>query len=843
MTSQKTKLLTTTLIAAMSIFGLCPASNFAAASARSTPARDGAGQDVAAKPHFSVRDGIEMQLPIALRGVRQEPEPTLTRTSPNGEYVAMVTKKGDLNLGKNAYTLWIYRTADIVRFLNQPKSSPMPAALPAMKVETLDRSVPSAGLPSSAIRNVKWYGDNHIAFVATGDNEPGNVYVYDLKNKSVRRLTNAAGTVVDYDISFQAGAVVFLARSLSTPQCEMPFPEPMKITTQSWMTAVGACNPGKPSEVANIYPRIRAYLARIGDPDNATPVSGEFWDVFTETNLQISPDGKWATMVATVDHPLPLRWQEHFRPDPGDYDFWGRNGGPTSDNPMPASGPSPFAQFHLIDLTKGLAKPMFDAPAAYHGVYAKSHWLPDSQSVLLTHTYLPAHTSPRGGAPEARKLNIVEYTIRTGDIRPIFTFEDGFARSKSKEIYGRTKLINGEQLAVFVNSKSDRRFLGHLGTETADVLLLTRTKGGWKRGKAAPLKHIAQPNRLEFFVEQDLNTPPNYAARDLRTGRKAVFTNLNPQLDGITVPKAQVFEWRTPSGAPWKGGLVLPPGHRPGQRVPLVIQVHCFEEEYFLIESSEPLESSPFAGRALAGAGIAVLQVNANSEDVLMTLTKGEPGQGTAFSEGMESAVAQLHELGLIDRERVGIIGWSAGGRAVLSALTKSKVNFGAAIISDAASVGPVTYSLGAAAPGDTAIPIEDYTEGYPWGDGLENWIRNQPFYHMDRVNAALRIEVNNRLASIYFYDLLTVRNRLSKPTELYIYEGASHAPLNPMQRHISSQGTIDWMSFWLMGRESNDPAKAEQYKAWRDMKNKASRTATAGISTAATRDRSALEN
>lgn len=35
-----------------------------------------------------------------------------------------------------------------------------------------------------------------------------------------------------------------------------------------------------------------------------------------------------------------------------------------------------------------------------------------------------------------------------------------------------------------------------------------------------------------------------------------------------------------------------------------------------------------------------------------------------------------------------------------------------------------------------------------------------------------------------------------------------------------SQQGNVDWFTFWLKGEEDPNPAKAEQYKRWRELRN-----------------------
>jgi len=46
-----------------------------------------------------------------------------------------------------------------------------------------------------------------------------------------------------------------------------------------------------------------------------------------------------------------------------------------------------------------------------------------------------------------------------------------------------------------------------------------------------------------------------------------------------------------------------------------------------------------------------------------------------------------------------------------------------------------------------------------------------------------------------------------------------THPLTNPAQRLVSQGGTVDWFDFWLNGHEDPDPAKAEQYARWRELK------------------------
>jgi len=59
----------------------------------------------------------------------------------------------------------------------------------------------------------------------------------------------------------------------------------------------------------------------------------------------------------------------------------------------------------------------------------------------------------------------------------------------------------------------------------------------------------------------------------------------------------------------------------------------------------------------------------------------------------------------------------------------------------------------------------------------------------------------------------------LHKPTELVMLNTDEHVLTNPAMRMASQGGSVDWFRFWLQGYEDPDPAKAEQYKRWRELK------------------------
>src|SRR5205807_9922760 len=59
----------------------------------------------------------------------------------------------------------------------------------------------------------------------------------------------------------------------------------------------------------------------------------------------------------------------------------------------------------------------------------------------------------------------------------------------------------------------------------------------------------------------------------------------------------------------------------------------------------------------------------------------------------------------------------------------------------------------------------------------------------------------------------------LKKPVDLIMLNTDEHVLTNPAVRMASQGGSVDWFRFWLQDYEDPDPAKAEQYVRWRELR------------------------
>lgn len=166
---------------------------------------------------------------------------------------------------------------------------------------------------------------------------------------------------------------------------------------------------------------------------------------------------------------------------------------------------------------------------------------------------------------------------------------------------------------------------------------------------------------------------------EIEEGRYRRMTVSNPWLDEVALGQQAATTIRASDGVDVEGVLILPVGYADGDRHPLVIVAHGGPESHYsdgwVTRYSEP-------GQVLAGRGYVVWYPNYRSSTGYgVAYAKNDHGDlmGREFEDHID-AIAAFDELGLIDRERVGIVGGSYGGYTAAWAATKESEHFAAAV-------------------------------------------------------------------------------------------------------------------------------------------------------------------
>ncbi|HEX2715375.1 MAG TPA: prolyl oligopeptidase family serine peptidase, partial [Candidatus Acidoferrales bacterium] len=185
---------------------------------------------------------------------------------------------------------------------------------------------------------------------------------------------------------------------------------------------------------------------------------------------------------------------------------------------------------------------------------------------------------------------------------------------------------------------------------------------------------------------------------------------------------------------------------------------------------------------------------------------------------GFETLVRKLSAEGVIDPARVGAIGFSRSVYHVLAALVANRPKLAAASVTDGVNLGYFQYL--ASVDNGVGWDAEAINGGKPFGaEGLKNWLARSPEFNMDKVQTPLLLLLAGVASAVADWEPYAALRYLKKPVDLIMLQPGSHVMTNPTQRLASETTNVDWFRFWLKGEEDPNPAKAEQYNRWRELR------------------------
>jgi|HubBroStandDraft_6_1064221.scaffolds.fasta_scaffold03860_4 dipeptidyl aminopeptidase/acylaminoacyl peptidase len=679
----------------------------------------------------------------------------LAHFSPDGKKVVVIVRKGNLESNTREYSLLLWRTDDVLR-------SPSPKVVLKM----------SSSSNRQAIEDIMWLADNErIAFLGEQPEESHQVYIYNLRTRVLKRITNHRTNVLSYTMTPEGDKVAYVAEEpIRSIWDKRSLRSGILVSTQLLSSLVvgqegGAVNGSNQP----FFQSSNRTSHRIRTSNKISP---------SAEGLSISPDGRYL-LLPTLVAERPEIWSEYSDPEmqrmtalrlfPGQY--------------------SELKQLQMIDLLTGESRLLLRSPLS-PTLPATVAWRPDGHSVVVTGTYLPLDNTDTQER-QARRLSTfaVEVDVASGRFTKI-----------------TNEALSFPHWATQANILSFEDPMLARAHDYRARVFFRRNGDKWERTREIATGQI-HPQLLE---EEDMNTPPKIFAVDPVKHVKGLLLDPNPQFNELDFAKVEEIHWRGLDGQDSIGGLYLPVSYDPGKRYPLVIQTHGWLSKAFWIDG--PFTTA-FAAQPLAGKGIMVLQVNEIYED---TGTSREVNRAVASYEG---AVKYLDEKGLIDPNRVGIIGFSRTCMFVKYALSHSNYHFVAASVTDGVDAGYFQYLMYANSYPVYAQDFEGLNQGLPFGNGLEFWKQRSPGFSIDKVRTPLRINALNAESILFEWEWFAGLTRLAKPVEMMVMRDGAHILGKPWERMISQQGNVDWFCFWLKGEEDPDPTKAEQYARWRELR------------------------
>jgi len=484
--------------------------------------------------------------------------------------------------------------------------------------------------------------------------------------------------------------------------------------------------------------------------------------------LSVSPDGKRAFYVRTVG--------KGFMPG---HDYYA----------------SIVFSNYLLDLDSGDEKRVFVMMRSTGGAV----WSPDSKTLYAVDLYYE-DPNPYAFRAEARALNVSTGKESTIDLQWPKGMEMmsplGLPNSPIRPIPGGFLAL----LADGCNPKLAR--YTRFGEKWEKTLLECQHQGNIFYIEVSP------NGEAVCYDHSDASKPPQIYAARLQGGEivsPRAITSLNPGFKERTFAPSETITWQGSRGDLVEGMLFYPEGYKPGNRYPLVLVIHGgpWESDKDRWQSYQWID--PY--HILSQKGAFVLAPNyhgstgygENSIDFATSIQNG--AFYSLVTEDIENGIKSLIELGMVDEDRLGTMGWSCGS-IISNALIVHDQRF--KVASCGAGGGEWVSQWGGSMFGDGFVkslfgvdPIEE--------PNIFTDPSRAPFYNAAKVKTpvimfqpAADVNVAPNMTWLTYRG---IQKHSNAPVELYIFPEEGHVPLLiPHQRRklVEEQ---KWFDKYLLGK------------------------------------------
>jgi len=281
------------------------------------------------------------------------------------------------------------------------------------------------------------------------------------------------------------------------------------------------------------------------------------------------------------------------------------------------------------------------------------------------------------------------------------------------------------------------------------------------------------------------------------------ITTMSDQIKGYRLATREVIEWKSTDGTVIEGVLIKPADFDPSKKYPLLVVIHGgptgIDRALLSPDRYYPVEM-------FAAKGAIILRPNyrgsAGYGEKFRSLNVRNLGVGDYWD--VISGVDNLIARGMVDRDRVGAMGWSQGG--YISAFITAFSDRFKAVSVGAGISNWMTYYV------NTDIPpfTRQYLKATPWDDE-EIYRKTSPMTYVNKAQTPTLIqhgEFDRRVPIPNAYELHQALEDKGIPVRMIVYKGFGHGINKPKQHRAVMEHNYEWFSRWIWGEKAAEEGK-----------------------------------
>ena len=300
--------------------------------------------------------------------------------------------------------------------------------------------------------------------------------------------------------------------------------------------------------------------------------------------------------------------------------------------------------------------------------------------------------------------------------------------------------------------------------------------------------------RKFIFREQKFDLSPQLVTVD-RSFNEESFFQSNPQQKKYFWGKAELIRYQNSKGQNLKGAFIYPANYDPAKKYPMIVHIYeLMSEELHLYKKPSLFNETGFSETNFSLQGYFVL---------LPDIIQEYRNVGESIVDCLTSAVENVLEKNIVNPDKIGLIGFSAGGYEV--AFTVSQTNLFAASVAGGSNtdLNSLYFSVGQGTGKSEMWRFQStywMLEKTPFeAPALYN--ESSPLFHVQKVKTPLLLwtgkndkQVDPHQSMEYYLAL----RKLEKKTILLRYPSESHTLSNPINQLDIGTRLLNWFDYFL---------------------------------------------
>lgn len=304
-----------------------------------------------------------------------------------------------------------------------------------------------------------------------------------------------------------------------------------------------------------------------------------------------------------------------------------------------------------------------------------------------------------------------------------------------------------------------------------------------------------------MYVEENFDVSPRLVLSSIKGSKQEVVVNSNPQQQNYFWGKSIQIKYTNVSGVPLTGVLFFPANYSPDKKYPMVVHIYQKQSRELhkyvnpSLHNNEGWNHTNFTTK-----GYFVLY-----PDIVYELGN----TGASATDCVTSATKAVIDMGIVDSNKIGLIGHSFGGFETNFIITQTDMF--ATAVSGAGLSDFVSAYLGVSwnysKPDFWRFEYHQFRMGKSLFEDTEGYLQNSPVLKAAKVNTPLLSwtgELDLQINAKQSYEFYLALRRLKKKSIMLVYPGEEHALSESTNTEDLTNKIESWFDYYLKGKESS---------------------------------------